>query len=189
MVLCHVSLVYLRRRPLLAGCKINASIYVAAIVRTDPQAARIVRRRTLESLMFRHILVPSDLTDRTIRALEIAVRLARQDHARITLLHVIETITGTHFDELLSFYGELERRAAERLKAIAGSAAAGQPPPAIEIVYGKRVEEVLRFVRDKQVDLIVLASHPVDPAQPSGGLGTMSYKLGALGPCAVLLVK
>jgi universal stress protein A len=139
--------------------------------------------------MFRHILVPSDLTDRTIPALEIAIRMGRQEHARITLLHVIETITDTHFDELLSFYGQLERRAGERLKEIAGNAAAGQPPPAIEIVYGKRLEEVLRFVRANQVDLIVLASHPVDPSQPSGGLGTLSYKLGALGPCAVLLVK
>ena len=52
-----------------------------------------------------------------------------------------------------------------------------------------RAEEVLRFTRENGIDLIVVASHPVDSFKPSGGLGTMSYKLGILAPCAVLLVK
>jgi nucleotide-binding universal stress UspA family protein len=139
--------------------------------------------------MYRNILVPTDLTDRTVAALEAAGGIGRQENARVTLLHVIETVAGTDFAELSSFYRVLERRAGDRLKAFVAQTAGRAPEPAVEIVYGSRVEEVLRFVRENGVDLVVLASHPVDASQPSGGLGTMSYRLGALAPCSVLLVK
>jgi nucleotide-binding universal stress UspA family protein len=139
--------------------------------------------------MYRNILVPTDLTDRTFTALEVASSVTSPGDTRITLLHVIETIAGSEFDELSSFYRKLERKASDRLKEVVARTPGTQSEIKIEIVYGKRVEEVLRFVRANHVDLIVLASHPVDPSQPYGGLGTMSYKLGILAPCAVLLVK
>jgi nucleotide-binding universal stress UspA family protein len=139
--------------------------------------------------MYRRILVPTDLTDRTIHALEVATNLAAPADARITLLHVIETIAGAEDEQVTAFYRKLERQAAGRLKEIIARASAKRSEMATEIVYGKRVEEVLRFVRANDVDLIVLASHPLDASRPSEGLGTMSYKLGILAPCAVLLVK
>jgi hypothetical protein len=36
----------------------------------------------------------------------------------------------------------------------------------------ERAEEGLRFVRAYDVDLVILASHPVDPFQRYGGVGT-----------------
>jgi nucleotide-binding universal stress UspA family protein len=139
--------------------------------------------------MYRRILVPTDLTDRTIKALEAATNIAEPGDARIALLHVIETIAGSDFDELSSFYRRLERQAAERLKEIISRASGKRSEILTEIVYGKRVDEVLRSVRANDVDLIVLASHPLDASRPHEGLGTMSYKLAILAPCAVLLVK
>ena len=129
------------------------------------------------------------MTDRTTTALEVAGDIASHGDGRITLLHVIETIAGSDVDdELSTFYTKLEQRASRRLTEIL-SGVSNKGPIDTEIVYGKRVEEVLRFIRANAVDLIVLASHPVDSSQPYGGLGTMSYKLGILAPCAVLLVK
>lgn len=140
--------------------------------------------------MFRRILVPSDLTDRTDSALQAAIGMsAAVPDARITLLHVIETLAGGDFEEFASFYAKLEKRARERLDQIAARAGAARGRVDVAIVYGRRVEEVLRFVEPNRIDLIVLSSHPVDPSQPRQGLGTMSYKLGILSPCAVLLVK
>jgi nucleotide-binding universal stress UspA family protein len=139
--------------------------------------------------VYRRILVPTDLTDRTIKALEVASGIATPGDARITLLHVIETIAGDEDNELTAFYRKLERQAAERLTAITSRASVKRSEMFTEIVYGKRVEEVLRFVRANDVDLIVLASHPLETSKPYEGLGTMSYKLGILAPCAVLLVK
>jgi nucleotide-binding universal stress UspA family protein len=59
----------------------------------------------------------------------------------------------------------------------------------VALLYGNRTEQVLQFARDNDIDLIVLASHPVDRSQPYLGPGTMSYTLGILAPCAVLLIK
>jgi nucleotide-binding universal stress UspA family protein len=139
--------------------------------------------------MYRRILVPTDLTDRTTKALEVASSIAAPGDAQITLLHVIETIPGSDFEELAPFYRKLEQQASNRINEILAQTTGKHVAIDTEIVYGKRAEEVLQFVRANDIDLVVLASHPVDPSQPYGGLGTMSYKLGILAPCAVLLVK
>jgi nucleotide-binding universal stress UspA family protein len=44
--------------------------------------------------VFKHILVPVDLSDRHQHALEVAACLARESHGEVTLLHVIEIIPG-----------------------------------------------------------------------------------------------
>ena len=139
--------------------------------------------------MFQRILVPTDLTDRTVRALQVAGSLAVAPLPQVTLLHVIETIAGADFEELSSFYGTMERRARERMSDLLARTPGRRGEIDVAIVYGGRTEEVLRFTRENGIDLIVLASHPVDPSKPFSGLGTMSYKLGILAPCAVLLVK
>jgi nucleotide-binding universal stress UspA family protein len=140
-------------------------------------------------MMFRHILVPTDLTDRTVQTLDVAIDIAAGDDAHVTLLHVIETIAGAEFEEFADFYATLETRARERLNDLVTRSRRTRGPVDVAIVYGNRTEEVLRFARSDAIDLIVLASHPLDPGQPHRGLGTMSYKLGILAPCAVLLVK
>jgi nucleotide-binding universal stress UspA family protein len=148
-----------------------------------------VQRSEAVTPMFKRILVPTDLTDRTVRALQVAGSLAVALLPQVTLLHVIETIAGADFEELSSFYGTMQRRARERMNDLLARTPGRRGEVDVAIVYGGRVEEVLRFTRDNGIDLIVLASHPVDPSKPSSGLGTMSYKLGILAPCAVLLVK
>lgn len=139
--------------------------------------------------MFRKILVPSDLTDRTAKALEAAAGISKTDDAHVTVLHVIEMIDGADFDELASFYQKLEERGRKQLQELVSGARGLRGRVDIAIVYGKRADEVLRFAREKDIDLIVLASHPLDPSKPYAGMGTMSYKLGILAPCAVLLLK
>src|SRR5262249_7404636 len=118
--------------------------------------------------MYRRIVVPTDLTDRTMKALEVAGNSAAPGDARITLVRVIETIAGSDFGELSSFYRTLEQHASDRLKEIIARTPAMRVAVDTEIVYGKRAEEVLQFVRANDVDLVVLASHPVDPSQPYG---------------------
>ena len=59
---------------------------------------------------FRHLLVPVDFTDQNQDALEVARKLAQQHHARVTLLHVIETIDYVADEEIDQFYETLKRR-------------------------------------------------------------------------------
>jgi nucleotide-binding universal stress UspA family protein len=138
-------------------------------------------------LSFRHILVPADLTERTEKALQLAARLAVADTSRITLLHVIATIDGLEFDELKPFYDRLERKARAEMTGVVRLADAMRSECAV--VYGKVDEEIVRFAAAHAVDLIVLASHRVNPSMANRDWGTVSYKVGILAQCPVLLVK
>lgn len=138
--------------------------------------------------MFDHILVPTDLTDRTVPALTTAGQMARPG-GRVTLLHVIETIPNVGFEELQSFYRDLEGKARSRMDDLVGRPGVPEVEITREIVYGRRAEEIVRVATSRGVDLIVLASHRIDLREESPHWGTISYKVGILSPCPVLLMK
>ena len=56
-------------------------------------------------------------------------------------------------------------------------------------MYGNRAQEIVRYAMEAGVDLIVLTSHRIDLQDSSAGWGTVSYKVGILSQCPVLLVK
>ena len=138
--------------------------------------------------MFNNILIPTDLSDYAERAIEIAIDLAKPT-ATVTLLHVIQTIQGVEFDEMESFYGELESRVRGRLAALAARHAEAGVALRMEVAYGAPAAEILRISGAGKTDLVVLSSHSVDRDQLAAGWGTLSYKLGLLVTCPVLLVK
>jgi nucleotide-binding universal stress UspA family protein len=140
-------------------------------------------------LMFRRIVVPTDLTDRARKALQLAVRLSDAGQSHIMLLHVIQTISGLGARELKPFYRTLEAKARSRMAALARGASRSRVRITAEIVHGARAEEIVRFAADRKADLIVLASHRVNPTMIGRDWGTISYKVGILAQCPVLLVK
>jgi nucleotide-binding universal stress UspA family protein len=142
-----------------------------------------------DDLRFRHILVPTDLTERTDKASQLAGRLASRDTTRVTLLHVIETIEGLPFEDLKPFYERMERKARTAMTALAKRSTEGAAKAARVVAYGPRAEEIVRFAEASGVDLIVLASHRVNPSMVNRDWGTISYKVGILAQCPVLLVK
>ena len=139
--------------------------------------------------MFRHILVPTDFTARSRRAADIAGELAAAGRAKVTLLHVVERIEGLRPGELATFYRDLERRAREKMPPFAARLERAGLAPKTKVVTGNRVDEILRCAVAGGADLIVLGSHKVDLGNPGRGWGTISYKVGILSPCPVLLVK
>jgi universal stress protein A len=138
---------------------------------------------------FRHILVPTDLTERTEKALQLAGRLASRAGARVTLIHVTETIPGLSLDDVKPLYERLERKARKGMDALTRRARADAPAAARVLVRGRRAEEIVKYAAANEVDLIVLASHRVNPSLVDRDWGTISYKVGILAQCPVLLVK
>lgn len=139
--------------------------------------------------MFKHILVPTDLTERTDEALNIAVKMALHDASRITLLHIIETIEDADFEEFEDFYQRLKRRAHRKMEQMTVRHEQGALSIAREISYGKRVVEIVKYARGNDIDLIILSSHRVEVENAMQGWGTISYKVGILAHCPVMLVK
>ena len=139
--------------------------------------------------MGRHLLIPTDLSDKADRAADTAHDLIGPGPTRVTLLHVIETIPGASYEDFESFYRELETRTESRLAALAARLETWGFAVDQSIVYGEPAEEIVRFAMDQRVDLIIMTSHRIDPSQPGRGWSTLSYRVGVLAPCPVLLVK
>jgi nucleotide-binding universal stress UspA family protein len=150
--------------------------------------ARSNRPQNERGQMFHTVLVPSDLTARTTNALDLACRIASADGARVIMLHVIETIDGLSKSEMKPFYNKLERNARAKMTSLARRAPKGVGIGHL-ITFGKRAEEIVRVADEEKADLLVLPSHRVDPSMPGRDWGTISYKVGILAPCAVMLIK
>jgi nucleotide-binding universal stress UspA family protein len=138
--------------------------------------------------VFRRILVPVDFTPRSLRAVRAAAKVAATTGAKTLLLHVIERIDDGESGAFESFYRKLESAAREKMKALL--APFGQRLPVrAEILYGKPVGEILRFAQANRIDLIVMSSHKLPLRHSGESWGTVSYKIGILSRCPVLLVK
>jgi nucleotide-binding universal stress UspA family protein len=139
--------------------------------------------------VFKNILVPVDLTDVHQPALEIAARLAQETDGEVTLLHVVEVIGEVWAAEDREFYTRCEQTARDHLARLGHYVEARGVPRREEVVFGHRAPEIVRYAGEIGADLIVLKSHRIDLENPSAGWGTVSYKVGILAQCPVLLVK
>ncbi len=139
--------------------------------------------------MFKHILVPVDLSDRNARTLRTALDLATRSGARVTLLHVVHHVANIPFREMRTFYQRLVTTSKRRLGRAAEPFAAKGLTVRSEVLIGEPAHQIMRVAATRRVDLVVMGSHKIDPAGRSRGWGTTSYKVGIFCPCPILLVK
>lgn len=135
--------------------------------------------------MFQRLLVPTDLTDATPRAIDVALGLASPRGAQVALLHVIERVPNLEDREMRTFYDRLERDAQKRMRELSAKAgASGDVELVPHVVLGRRADEIVRFAEAGGTDLIIL-QHESDRAL----LGSIAYKVSILAPCSVLILK
>src|SRR5262245_13313567 len=139
--------------------------------------------------MFKKILVPVDLTDKHRQALDVAGELAAQSGGEVTLLHVVETIPGLPMEEERTFYNRLERVARSHLEGLGKRLAERKVACRVEVRHGHRAPESTRYATEMAADLIILTAPRFDPAAPGAGWGSMSYTVGILSQCPVMLVR
>src|SRR5262245_24078216 len=140
--------------------------------------------------MFKHILVPIDLSGKNARTLRTALALATQSRARVTLLHVVQDVAHIPVEEMRPFYRRLVATSERRLAEAAKPFAAADLSVRTEVLVGEPADEVVRLAMSRKADLVVMGSHKVNPSRRGGrGWGTTSYKVGILCQCPILLVK
>jgi len=120
---------------------------------------------------------------------DMSYELAAQSRAEVVLLHVIETIEHVEFEELKPFYNRLERSARNGLHEFSERFVANKLRIDQAIVYGQRTKEIVDFAIRNRTDLIIMASHRIDPDRPGHDWSSVSYAVAILSPCPVLLVK
>jgi nucleotide-binding universal stress UspA family protein len=139
----------------------------------------------------RTILHPTDFSEHSMAAFNIARDLARQNHASILLLHVAESpgpeqISYREATTQLQPEAYFQRLLAEMRSLF--------KPPGTEvplqylIVEGHPATEIDRVARDRHCDLIVVGTHGRSPLQRLL-LGSTSEQLMRHAPCPVLTVR
>jgi nucleotide-binding universal stress UspA family protein len=136
--------------------------------------------------MFSRIIVATDLTAATRMSLRAACDL-RQSQGDIWLVHVIRRLVGLPDGELTSVYDRLQTDAGTRMHELT-SWFTRERHLDIECisVIGSPAQEIARLARERDADLIVLAH---DAADDPAILGSVSFKVAQLAPCAVLMLK
>jgi nucleotide-binding universal stress UspA family protein len=138
---------------------------------------------------FHRILVPVDLTEKSLAAVDVAREFAGESGAEVILLHVIETVEHVPFDELKGFYERLETSARQTLGLLADSFGPGNINVDQAIIYGHRTKEIVHYASARNADLILMASHRIDPDRPGQDWASISYAVAILSPVPVLLIK
>ena len=139
--------------------------------------------------MYKNILVPTDLSDKSKLSIQAALELAEEHSACVKLLHVVEKMGGEPDDEIEDFYLKLAEKASEKLVDWQQQFQAEFKGVPIDktILVGKRTHEILGFCQEKEIDLIVLASRIFN--QETQGVGTVSHQVALLAPVSVLVVR
>jgi len=121
--------------------------------------------RQKECFMYRNILVPTDGSDITSKAVQSAIALAKTLGAKLTAISVKEPFPYSAISEMQpvppqEFYDAQERIAAARVKGVAeAAAAAGVTCVASTVEALHPWEAIVDHAKAQGCDLIVMASH------------------------------
>jgi nucleotide-binding universal stress UspA family protein len=115
--------------------------------------------------MFKRILVPTDGSEITAKAVQTAIDLAKSQGGQVLAISVKEPFPYSSISEMQpvppqEFYDAQERIAAARVKTVVDAAQAAGVPCAGHTVEALHPwEAILDHAKTQQVDLIVMASH------------------------------
>lgn len=145
-------------------------------------------------VLFRRILCAADLGASGSPTIELAVSLAEENQADLTLLHVLEGLPEGSAHLYLAVPGigplrqDLEREALQQLRAKVPAAARDWCEVKERVTAGQAGREILRIADEEQADLIVLGTHG------HGALGTLVFgstcnQVVRAAKCPVLTVR
>ena len=144
--------------------------------------------------MYKRILVPTDGSDITLKAVATAVELARLMGAELATISVTEPFPYSAISEMQptppqEFYDAQERIAAERVKQVADAAkAVGLVCAAHTVEALHPWEAICEHAKAQGCDLIVMASHG-RRGVAALLLGSETQKVLTHAPMHVLIVK
>ena len=141
---------------------------------------------------FRHILVPTDGSEPSLRAAHLAIRLAGTA-GRLTVLNVVDELV---VKELARFgkrpeaevRPELEEHGRRYVDLIREDAARDRVPAERLVRSGNPFEEIVAAARELEVDLIVMG-HVGRRGTGRVLIGSVTSHVLDFAPCPVLIVK
>ena len=116
--------------------------------------------------MYKHILIPTDGSELSAKAIKEGVALAKAINAEVTAITVSETFHTFSVNPLVvtetpEQYQKDSDARAERYLSVADNAAkaAGVPYESIHVIHDHPYEAIIAAAKERGCDLIVMASH------------------------------
>jgi len=139
---------------------------------------------------YQHILLALDFSPEADTVLERALELARQNNARLSIIHVVEYTSAMYAGDIplpedLDIDQNLAEQAREKLRALTDQREIPDTTSKVEIGIPKR--EIVRVAGETQADLIVIGSHGRHGLQLL--LGSTANGVLHLAKCDVLAVR
>jgi nucleotide-binding universal stress UspA family protein len=146
--------------------------------------------KSIPSLHLKKLLVPTDFSENSKRALIYAVRLAQRNNSGLILFHVFESPEFVRqLPEDFSYESNAaKRRFEERLVTISRNVQGSNVKIETLQRRGTPYEEIVKVAKEKEVDLIVIGTHGyTDPKHVL--LGSTAQRVVTIAPCPVLVVR
>jgi universal stress protein A len=113
--------------------------------------------------MPQHFLVPLDFSDYSTQALDYAMELAHKLQARLTLLHVLQSLpmgggdmaATLPYSYMQELDADLNRRLESYLERVTVTGLNGD----MVLVHGSPYQEIVEAAKTRQVDLIIMSTH------------------------------
>lgn len=145
-------------------------------------------------ISLKRVLVATDFSPCSGRALEYGCALAERFEAELHLLHVTEEFDaalitpGMGFPPPEVFRRDVVERARGLLENLPAASWSAGKTVLREVRYGSTFLEIVRYAKEREIDLIVLGTHG------RGGLmhvllGSVAEKVVRKAPCPVLTVR
>jgi nucleotide-binding universal stress UspA family protein len=160
----------------------------------DGAVGRRRRRRPQENTMYKRILVPTDGSEISNKAVQTAISVARMTGAQLMTISIKEPFPYSAISEMQpvppqEFYDAQERIAAARVKEATDAAqAAGVSCQGYTVEAMHPYEAILDHAKNQGCDLIVMASHG-RRGLSALLLGSETQKVLTHSPIPVLVVK
>jgi nucleotide-binding universal stress UspA family protein len=117
-------------------------------------------------MAYKRILVPVDGSRTSAKGLEAALKMARQNRARVLLLHVLDEYpilaapeAGAVIDSVLASMEKSGRRTLKAAAAAAARAGVRAQSAMPELITGRVADAVTREAKRWKADLIVMGTH------------------------------
>jgi len=139
-----------------------------------------------------HFLVPLDFSEYANQALDYAINLASKLGARLTLLHVVQSLPMGGVDMGITlpytYIEDLEAEITESMNDYLRRVTAAGLEGEVAVVHGVPFHEIIETAKTKQADLIIMGTHGRTGLQHVL-LGSVAEKVVRLAPCPVLVVR
>ena len=156
------------------------------------RAKEVFSRQDSSLLAIQSILVPTDFSPASEKAIAYAVPLARLSGAKLTLVHVIEPVATTDFGgtfPLAMENDEVKRACKRHLQCLVDTLEI--EPKLIEkllVRNGRAFNEIASAARTLKADLIIISTHGRTGLKHAL-LGSTTERVVQYAPCPVLVVR